>query len=185
MLEDNILHGERVRLTAVDKDDLPAIGRWFEDAGFARLFDAMPAAPKSQAELSRWLEDMQKDKNGFLFAIRPVDGQALLGYAELDGILWSNGTAWLGLGLGERDNWGKGYGAEAAQLVLNFAFSELNLRRVQLTVFSYNERAISLYENLGFVREGVYREYLQRDGRAYDMILYGLLRTEWRPGTGS
>ena len=185
MLEANILHGERIRLTAVDKDDLPVVGRWLEDAGFARLFDAMPAAPKSKAELSQWLEETQKDKNGFLFAIRPVDGQSLLGYAELDGILWSNGTAWLGLGLGERDNWGKGYGAEAAQLVLNFAFNELNLRRVQLTVFSYNERAIALYEKLGFVREGVYREYLQRDGRTYDMILYGLLRREWRTNAES
>ena len=185
MLDANILLGDKVRLTAVDKDDLSAIGRWFEDAGFARLFDAMPAAPKSEAALSRWLEEVQKDKNGFLFAIRPVDGQSLLGYAELDGILWSNGTAWLGLGLGERDNWGKGYGAEAAQLVLNFAFNELNLRRVQLTVFSYNERAIALYEKLGFVREGVYRQYLQRDGRTYDMILYGLLRREWQASVES
>ncbi len=185
MREVNILRGERIRLTAVDKDDLPAIGGWFEDAGFARLFDATPAAPKSKAALSQWLEDMQNDKSGFLFGIRPVDGQTLLGYAELDGILWSNGTAWLGLGLGERDNWGQGYGAEAAQLVLNFAFNELNLRRVQLTVFSYNERAIALYEKLGFVREGVYREYLQRDGRLHDMILYGLLRREWRTGAES
>ena len=180
MLDANIMRGDKVRLTAVDKNDLPVIGRWYEDAGFARLFDATPAAPKSEAELSEWLENMQKDKSGFLFAIRPVDGQTLLGYVELDGILWSNGTAWLGLGLGERDIWGQGYGTEAALLALNFAFNELNLRRVQLTVFSYNERAIALYEKLGFVREGVFREHLQRDGRLYDMILYGLLRREWQ-----
>jgi RimJ/RimL family protein N-acetyltransferase len=57
---------------------------------------------------------------------------------------------------------------------------ELNLHRVQLTVFSYNERAIALYEKLGFQREGVYREFIQRDGRRYDMYLYGLLRREWK-----
>ena len=50
---------------------------------------------------------------------------------------------------------------------------------MQLTVFAYNERAIALYEKLGFVREGVYREFLARDGVRYDMYLYGLLRREW------
>jgi RimJ/RimL family protein N-acetyltransferase len=87
------------------------------------------------------------------------------------------------MGFGDRQNWGKGYGTEAMRLALNFAFNELNLHRVQLSVFDYNERAIALYEKMGFVREGVYREYLQRDGKRYDMYLYGLLRREW-PGGG-
>ena len=72
-----------------------------------------------------------------------------------------------------------GYGREAIELTLKFAFHELNLHRIQLTVFSYNERAIALYESFGFKREGVFREHLQRDGRRYDMYLFGLLRHEW------
>jgi RimJ/RimL family protein N-acetyltransferase len=181
MLETNILRGDQIRLTAVNKDDLPAIGRWYEDAGFARLFNATPAMPKSTTQLARWLEDAEKDQNGYLFAIRPLDENTLLGYVELDGILWSIGTAWLGLGLGRRESWGRGFGTDAMRLVLNFAFNELNLRRVQLSVFSYNERAIALYEKLGFVREGTFREHLQRDGELFDMFLYGLLRREWQP----
>jgi len=66
------------------------------------------------------------------------------------------------------------------QLALQFAFNELNLHRLQLTVFSYNDRAIALYEKLGFQREGVYREFLQRDGERHDMYLYGLLLREWQ-----
>jgi RimJ/RimL family protein N-acetyltransferase len=61
---------------------------------------------------------------------------------------------------GQHCHWGKGYGYEAMQLVLRFAFDELNLHRVQLTVFSYNERVIVLYEKLGFQHKGKYREYL-------------------------
>ncbi len=68
------------------------------------------------------------------------------------------------------------------ELILRFVFHELNLHRIQLTVFSYNERAVALYENLGFTREGVYREHLQRDGQRHDMYLYGLLRREWSEG---
>jgi RimJ/RimL family protein N-acetyltransferase len=83
------------------------------------------------------------------------------------------------IGLGDRGNWGKGFGWDAMTLLLKFAFHELNLYRVQLTVFSYNERARSLYERLGFTREGVFREHLARDGSRHDMILYGMLRSEW------
>lgn len=184
-LERNILQGQTVRLTAVEKEDLPAIGRWYQDAGFARLFDATPAAPKSADQLDEWLAELQKDKNGFLFAIRPLDKHTLLGYVEVDGILWTNGNAWLGLGLGDRNNWGKGYGTEAMQLTLNFVFNELNLHRVQLSVFAYNKRAIALYQKLGFVQEGAFREHVRRDGQYYDMYLYGLLSREWQGGAVS
>ncbi|MCI0393914.1 MAG: GNAT family N-acetyltransferase [Chloroflexi bacterium] len=176
---DNILQGEKVRLTAVTKDDLPAIARWYEDAAFGRLSDAAPAMPRSAEQWAKWLEEQQGDKNVFLFGIRPVNGNELLGYADINGILWTHGNGWIGIGLGDRGSWGKGYGREAMALILKFAFDELNLHRVQLTVFSYNERAIALYEKLGFTREGVYREHLLRDGRRYDMLLYGLLHREW------
>ena len=85
----------------------------------------------------------------------------------------------MSISLGDFANWGKGYGNEATRLALGFAFNELHLHRVQLTVFDYNPRAIHLYEKLGFQQEGIYREFLQRDGRRFDMYLYGLLRHEW------
>ena len=176
---DNILAGQHVRLTAVTKQDAPALARWHDDAGFLRLLNASAAKPQTQDDVTKWLEEAQKAPNGYLFAIRPRDGEGLLGFVEVDGILWNHGVGWLGIGIGEREHWGQGIGGEAMRLALNFAFNELNLHRIQLTVFAYNERAIALYEKLGFVREGVYREALHRDGQRYDMILYGLLRREW------
>ena len=179
MTRSNLLHGTRVRLTALAPDDLSTIARWYQDAGFLRLYDARPARPKSEAELARWLEELEKDKNTFAFAIRALDGDSLIGYLELDGILWPHGVCGFSIAIGDRANWGKGYGHEAAQLALAFAFGELNLHRVTATVFSYNERSIALFKKLGFQREGVYREFLRRDGRRHDMLLYGLLRHEW------
>ncbi len=179
MLSSNILHGGRVRLTAVVKDDLPTITRWYEDTVFARLFEATPAMPKTEEQWSEWLQEQQKRKDNYLFAIRPEGNESLIGYAQLDEILWNHRTAWLAIGLGDRMNWGQGYGQEALALLLKFAFHELNLYRVQLTVFGYNDRAIALYEKMGFAREGVFRQFLERDGQRHDMILYGLLRDEW------
>ena len=104
----------------------------------------------------------------------------MIGFVELDGIQWTHQTGYIGIALGDREYWGKGYGREAMKLILKFAFHELNLHRVQLSVFSYNERAISLYRKLGFVQEGVLREYLSRDGQRHDMLYFGLLQQEWQ-----
>lgn len=179
MLTQNILQGSRLKLAAVSKEDLTTIAAWYEDSAYSRMFDATPAVPKSQIQLEQWLEGALKAKDSFLFAIRLLEDETLLGYIELDGILWPHQNCWLGIGLGNSEHWGRGFGQESMELALNFAFNELNLYRVQLTVFSYNDRALKLYEKLGFQREGVFREHIQRDGRRYDMILFGLLRREW------
>jgi RimJ/RimL family protein N-acetyltransferase len=179
MITTDLFHGTLVRLTAIASDDLPTLTRWNQDAEFLRFFDSRPAYPKTETALAQRLEELQKAEDTFVFAVRPVDGEELIGYLELDGVVWQHGVCGLGLGIGERANWGKGYGHEATQLALRYAFHELNLHRIQVTVFSYNERSIALIEKFGFQREGVFREFLQRDGARYDMILYGLLRHEW------
>ena len=175
-----LLRGEKVRLTAVTPEDLPTLVGWYEDAAFMRLFDAVPAYPKSEAHLREWVEAQQKATDGFLFAIRPVEGRALLGVVGIDGILWAHRSGSISLAIGEWANQRRGYGREAMTLLLAFAFDELNLHRVFLTVFSYNAAAIRLYETLGFRREGVFREHLECGGQRHDMLLYGLLRREWR-----
>jgi RimJ/RimL family protein N-acetyltransferase len=180
MMHSRLLLGSRVRLAALAPGDLPTIARWYADVEFMRLYDARPACPRTEAELARWFEELQKAKDTFAFAVRPLDSDDLIGTLELDGIMWPHGVCGIGIAIGDRANWGQGYGYEAAQLALGFAFNELNLHRVQATVFSYNERSIALFEKLGFRREGVYREFLQRDGERYHMLLYGLLDREWR-----
>jgi RimJ/RimL family protein N-acetyltransferase len=62
---------------------------------------------------------------------------------------------------------------------LDFGFNELNFYRIQLNVISYNDVAINLYESIGFKKEGIYRNFILRDGKRYDMYLYGMLREEW------
>jgi len=179
MLGDNLLAGTVLRLTALRPADLPIMAAWYNDAGFLRLYDARPAYPKSEETLREELDEGRKKSDAFVFAARLLDGDELIGFVELDGILWPHRVGWLGLGIGERANWGKGYGREMLALALRFAFAELNLHRVQLTVFSYNTRAIALYEKAGFHREGTFRQFMQRDGQWCDMYLYGLLAEEW------
>ncbi len=178
----NMFYGERVRLTALRPDDAHTMARWYEDGEFARLFAAEPAYPKSENALIKWMDSGDRDPNVYALAIRLLYSDDLIGYVEIDGIQWTHGTGWLAIGIGNPAHRNKGYGTEAMRLTLRFAFHELNLHRLQLTVFGYNEPAIRLYEKLGFVREGTYREFMLRDGQRYDMLLYGLLAQEWEAG---
>jgi RimJ/RimL family protein N-acetyltransferase len=179
LAETKLLFGPNVRLTALGLHDLPLLVQWYQDAEFLRLLDAVPAAPRSEGALREWFEERQKGRDGFLFGVRLHEGDQLIGVVELDGILWNQQVSWLSIGIGDAGRRGQGYGAQALRLALDFAFRELNLHRVQLTVFSYNTAAIALYEKLGFQREGAFREFLHRDGQRHDMYLYGLLRREW------
>ena len=179
-----LLRGQRVQLTALTKDDLPAIATWYQDTEFMRLLDARPASPQSVESLHTWLEEAQKASDGYLFAVRLLDNDGLIGFIELDGILWTHGTAWFSIAIGLSEYREKGYGTEAARLTLAFAFQELNMHRVQATVFSYNRRSMAMFERLGFQREGTFREFIHRDGERYDMLLYGILRCEFEKPVG-
>ena len=167
---------------ALTDRDVPTIARWADDTEFLRLYDARPARPRSEEEIRQMVERVREDDQTFAFAIRPLDQDELIGTLELDEILWSHQVCGIGIAIGDRANWGKGHGSEAAALGLRFAFDELNLHRVTATVFSYNERSIALVESLGFQREGTFREFIHRDGQRHDMLLYGLLRHEWEAG---
>lgn len=181
----NLLRGERVWLTALSRADAAVMARWEYDSEYLRLMDSSPAHPRSEEEILRWIDSVAKAHDVFTFGIRLTDTDELIGWAQLDGIEWAHRTTSLGIGIGNRNFWNQGYGAEAMALVINFAFNELNLHRIYLTVFSYNTRAMRLYEKLGFKREGIYREHLRRDGQRYDMLVYGLLRHEWDGQAGS
>lgn len=179
MIAPNLLRGEKVRLTAATAADLPAITRWWDDTHFLRLFNSAPATPRNEDQLARRFDFSHTSSDTYLFAIRPLAEDTIIGLLEFDGVDWSNRTTFVSVGIGEAEFRGRGYGYDTMRVALRFAFHELNLHRVCLTVFSYNERAIALYERLGFVREGSFREHVERDGCRYDMLLFGLLRVEW------
>jgi RimJ/RimL family protein N-acetyltransferase len=174
-----LLRGSRVWLDTLDRDDTPIMARWERDSDFLRLSDTRPAVPRTAEAIWREVEAVHKSSRDYQFGIRLTDTDELIGLVELDGINWQNGTSFLGIGIGQREYRGYGYGGDAMALILTFAFDEMNLHRISLTVFGYNTAAIRLYERLGFTREGVAREFLHRDGQRFDMYYYGLLRREW------
>jgi RimJ/RimL family protein N-acetyltransferase len=70
------------------------------------------------------------------------------------------------------------------KVILRYAFTEVNLQRVSLTVFEYNPRAVRSYEKTGFRHEGRFRQFLNRENRRWDMLFMGILRDEWLEQNG-
>ncbi|GIN86115.1 acetyltransferase [Heyndrickxia sporothermodurans] len=119
------------------------------------------------------------------YIIMDKESNTPIGITSLINIDYKNRHAECIIDIGEKNYWGKGCGTEALKLILEYAFLEMNLHRVSLRVFSFNNRAIKLYEKLGFKHEGTSRQSLFRNGTWHDIIHMGILQNEWDTGTGS
>lgn len=175
----NLLVGEKLRLTSIDEEDILEFQKWYNDVSFMRNYDIVSAIPKNLEAVKELVYDIRKSNTAYIFAVKNFHEKDLIGVTGFENISWNNGTALIYIGIGGEKHRGKGYGTEAFKLTIDFGFEELNFHKIQLNVLEYNEPAIKLYERLGFKREGVYREFIHRDGKRYDMYLYGLLRSEW------
>ena len=113
------------------------------------------------------------------YIIEERESNTAIGVMSLINIDTKNRNAECIIDIGEKEYWGKGYGTEALKTLLEYAFLELNLHRVSLRVFSLNEKAIRIYDKLGFVKEGVMRESLYRNGKWHDIIIMGVLKREY------
>jgi RimJ/RimL family protein N-acetyltransferase len=182
-----ILEGSLVRLSAVDPEEYgKALTRWRRDSEFNRLADSSPSPLRSSKATEKWLESEAEEAGTVLhlFTIRSLADDRLIGDISLYVANWSGRDAFVGIAIGERELWGRGYGTDAMTTILRYAFTEINLRRVTLTVFEYNPRAIRSYEKAGFRHEGRMRQFLNREGRRWDMLFMGILREEWMESNG-
>jgi RimJ/RimL family protein N-acetyltransferase len=175
----NLFAGEMVRLVAPSREDAAILARWSEDASYLRALNTSYARPLSEAEFNKRLDPEQRDPNWIEFHVRTISDDKLIGFVALHTIEWNNATAMLSVGIGEPDYRDRGYGSEALRLVLRYAFEELNLFRVGLDVIAANDRAVHVYEKLGFQHEGIMRRAVHREDRRYDVFHMGILRDEW------
>ncbi len=176
----NLFHGALVRLAALDPETDPAaVVRWFGDSDFARLLDSDPARPRSAKQEKEDMEKRAEQPYGYPFAIRTLEGDQLIGFVSLWARNGASAEGWVGIGIGEAEYQGKGYGTDAMRLLLRFAFHELNLARVSLEAFAHNARAVRSYEKAGFQIEGLQRQWEGRDGQRRDVVSMGILREDW------
>lgn len=178
----DLFRGELVRLTMEEPEArAKAEIRWMRDSEFHRLADSEPAQLHSEKALKEWFEG--QFEHGFKpqrysFNVRTLAEDQFIGFLGL----WVDlihSEAWVGVGIGERAFWDKGYGTDMMKLCMQYVFMELSVERLSLGLHEYNPRALRSYEKCGFRLEGRTRQDLQREGRHYDSLWMGILREEW------
>lgn len=177
------LHGERVRLRPFRLEDAPTFQRWINDPEFRRFVGGVPwqaSLPVEEAWVRARLENDWE--HGFAFAIEPTDVEGaprLIGSVELRKLEAVERRGEIGIGIGEREFWSRGYGEDAMRTVCSFGFRDLDLHRLELTVAAFNPRAVRCYEKVGFAIEGRLRDHRYVGGRYHDTLLMGLLRADF------
>ncbi len=167
--------GKKVILRALEKEDLTNCWKWINDPEI--IEGVLIVFPMSKYEEEKWYEKSIGDERNKYFAIE-VDKKHIgnIGLHEID---WINRKAALGIMIGEKDYLNKEYGTDAIKTILKFAFGNLNLNKIHLTVFEYNKGAVRCYEKCGFKKEGAMREDIFRDGRYYNTLFMSILRSEF------
>ncbi len=176
-----IIRGEHVYLRPFERADAELYRRWRSDAAPMGLAGYPDPAPPSLAQALKRIEDAvaPADAGEYLFAICLLDGDRPIGETSLFRLDLVNGSAMLGIFIGEPDEWGMGYGTDAVNALVDFGFGELRLERIGLTVWTENARAIRAYEKAGFVHEGTVRHDRHERGEYTDAHMMSILRDEW------
>lgn len=164
--------GELVRLRAIEEEDLRRISDLFNDPDVLRFLDAV-TFPQPLAGTREWWERTRKDPTQQTFVIETLPGE-LAGVCGLEEISARHRSAILGIWIGQ-PFWGRGYGTDATRTLSRLGFREMNLHRITLHVYDFNERGRRAYERVGFKEEGRLRRAQFVGGRYADIVVMGLL----------
>jgi RimJ/RimL family protein N-acetyltransferase len=174
-----VLDGRLVTLRRHAPANLVAFLRWYADPEIARLA-RYQQTPMRQDEIERFFAARAVGPEALSLAVHERASGRLIGTCAFSQLDADNGSALYHITIGEADAWGRGFGTEATQLMVDHAFGSLGLHRIGLFVFEFNERAIRAYRRSGFVVEGRSRESVWRDGQWWDELAMSILASDWR-----
>jgi RimJ/RimL family protein N-acetyltransferase len=177
-----MLYGKRIRLRRNERSDLPKFVKWLNDPDVRRFLSM--SMPISQASEEQWFENMLKrpsEEQSLGVEIKDKGDWRLIGNCGLFDLNWRTRSAEVGLFIGDKTCWNKGYGTDVMRLLLRHGFGTLNLNRIFLHVDAENLGGIRAYEKAGFVHEARLREANFREGKYCDDLVMSVLRSGWSP----
>jgi len=177
-----MLSGDLVRLRPQDPGDLDRYLVWLNDPEVTQFLAGAVRYGVTREEEIEWLSRASQRTRPpeIALAIDTLAKGRHIGSIGLHGVSAADRKASLGIVIGEKDCWSRGYGTDAIRTLLRFAFDEMNLNRVWLEVHADNARGIACYRKCGFVEEGRLRSDRYRGGRYVDTVVMGVLADEFR-----
>lgn len=176
-MDNPFLLGEKIFLRPVEPEDAKFLLRGENDPVVREsLFLALPVSlPTEQEKIEQYI----KSKEAIVLIIIEKETNQPIGGTAFFRIDYISRAATFYLAILDPTHWSKGYGSEATQLMVDYAFKTLNLNRIQLHVCAENMPAVKIYQKAGFVKEGVLRQAMFRNGRYFDFWVMGILRKDW------
>lgn len=166
-----------ISLRAINLNDTDNIIKWRNsELVMNNLFSQTRLTPENHR---KWFFDVVQTKKAFQFIIE-LNHNIPIGTIFLKNIDYSNLKCEMGIFIGEESFRGKGYSKKAINQTLDFAFNKINMNKVYLLVLLENTKAIKIYEEIGFSHEGVLRHDYLRNEMFHDVVIMGLLKTEWK-----
>ena len=176
----SMIEGLNVRLRILELEDAPNILQYWNDLEIrSYLAFLTPLSRQMEEEFIKRNWEGFKKKTDFVFGIETLIDNTLIGATGIHAVDWINRSAELGIAIWNKAYHSTGYGTEASQLILFYAFEVLHLHRVQLRVYDYNKRAIKSYEKIGFRHVGKWRQARYLYGKYHDVILMDILAEEF------
>ncbi|MFH1979385.1 MAG: GNAT family protein [Patescibacteria group bacterium] len=170
------LRGEKTILRPMNKEtDLKKCLVWMNDQEVIMyLARYLPLTGQQEAE---WFDNLQNRKDSVVLAIETLEGE-FIGVTGLHGIDWKDGICIAGMFIGEKEYWGKEYGTDAAMTFFEWAFDTLNLRKIVMDVFAFNERSWKHLMKCGAKIEGRQKKHSFKNGKYVDRLLLAIFRND-------
>jgi diamine N-acetyltransferase len=172
---------DRVRLRAMEKDDLPRFVAWFNDPDVRR--NLLIYKPLSMGQEEKWYQDILNrpiDEHPLCIEVLEGSNWVMIGNTGFLNINTHDRSAEVGISLGNKQFWDQGFGTDSLRLLVDHGFNQMNLNRIYLHVFETNLRGIRCYEKVGFKHEGRLREARFLDGKYIDVLVMSILKHEWK-----
>lgn len=177
-----MLRGKNVLLRPVKRSDISHFPRWFNDREVIQYLSNYP--PMTEMCEGKFIQELGSTRvNSDVILVIEVIEQGstkAIGNCGLHRINSKDHNALFGIVIGEKDYWSKENGTEAARLLINYGFEQLNLHRISSYPFAFNERSIRIHKRLGFREEARLRQATFKNGQYCDHVESGILREEWK-----
>lgn len=175
-----MIFGKRVRLRAVTREDIPRFVEWLNDPEV--IEGLVIYLPFSMEDETRWFDGLASrppEERPLAIDIRAGEDWTHIGSCGFHEFNWRHRSAEIGIAIGNKEFWNQGFGTETVRLMLRHGFDTFNLNRVFLRVYEMNRRAVRSYEKAGLTLEGRLRQARYHNGKYYDELIMGILRSEW------
>ena len=165
-----------VMLRPITEADLPDYVRWLNDPEVTRYLGRFK--PLGRLAERQWFEHAAAAKDSILWAVTDEAGRHI-GGTGLHQIHWVSRSATIGLLIGDKEVWGRGYGKDVLRTATRWAFEELGLHRIESECFAENVASARCHEAAGYLRMGTARKRYWRGGTWHDSLLFEILDEDW------